>query len=98
VQILDKKQLEDAAKCCEGCYSCSFVVNIKTETGTCRGCGLQTDDVVETALAYRAMLERLEHVETGHIEKHCPVCGTAESIGHQLDCELASTIEGGVSK
>jgi hypothetical protein len=101
VQILSKKQLEDAAKCCKN--------EMDTENGGCL-CRLQevcggvpaicAEKVAQTALAYRAMLERLEWVRgsqrvTGALYKFCPICGEAESHGHKPHCELAALLKEG---
>jgi hypothetical protein len=89
--MLTKKQLEDAARCKLGgtlCLEC-----------TCREkdvCKAVTCDVAQTALAYRAMLERLEWSLRQEILKnyqhYCPVCERNKQVGHASDCELAKLL------
>lgn len=88
--MLSKRQLEDAAKC---------------EERLCRGCEMLTDNagycaqaVAQTALAYLAMLERLEWsglsgYSTDKPIWYCVVCGRRKEKGHAADCELAALLK-----
>ena len=50
----------------------------------------------ETALAYRAMLKRLEWVKClGHEDiLFCPHCGKMQRYGHTEECELSALLKG----
>lgn len=55
-------------------------------------------ELVETALKYRNMLEKLQFVQNsgmigGAIYKFCPICNEANINGHKKDCELAKLLE-----
>src|SRR5690606_39495778 len=90
VEMLKKRQLEDAARCtiidCEDC-SIQWCINTIEVTRRC----------AQTALAYREMLERLEWQsfagEHG-FTANCPLCGGAKPDvlggGNEPDCELAA--------
>ena len=53
------------------------------------------EESAKTALAYRAMLERLEWIETPYVGTPCPVCGNLKHMGHAADCELAAMLKSG---
>jgi hypothetical protein len=87
--ILSLKQLEDAAKRAQGklgCGECS-----RDENGNC------FETVIETALAYRDMLKRLEfmyYAQKGNsIIKICPVCKCQEHRRHEPGCKLAALLK-----
>ena len=91
--MLSKKQLEDAAKCEDiFCTECALTDNHHDQC-YCVAQGAQT------ALAYRAMLERLEwcrrsmFLANGEFENHCPMCGRHKQDGHSSDCELAALLK-----
>ena len=82
VEMLMKRQLEDAARCtiidCEDC-SIPCINTIEVTRRSAR-----------TALAYRDMLERLEWVDNDY----CPICRQYKANGHAADCELAALLRG----
>jgi hypothetical protein len=48
----------------------------------------------KTALAYRAMLERLEwSIKGNYVADECLICGNARYQGHKPDCELAALLK-----
>ena len=91
--MLSKKQLEDAARC--------------LRTFTCSGCAAKhqrdcnmpdcVSNAARTALAYRAMLERLEWIlardKYGEYITRCPDCGEEREKGHAKSCKLAELLE-----
>jgi len=86
--LLTKKQLLDAAKCCSECYECA-----------CEMVGYRYEHCIkataETALAYRKMLERLEWIEhKDWLVECCPFCKKGKNQGHAPDCELAKLLKG----
>ena len=83
--MLTKKMLEDAARCkVMECIRCTM----KHDNGQ-DGC---LAEVAQTALAYRAMMERLEYVTAGSLIT-CPVCGLSPALGHMKNCELAALLK-----
>lgn len=97
---MTRKMLEDAAKCPQNglCTKCEMDCVRTLHNGYFDGC---VSEAAQTALAYRAMLERLEwHNRHSQGESYCPVCFYHKSHGHANDCELAallkeSEVEGG---
>jgi hypothetical protein len=94
--MLTKKQLEDITKCGDiDCKRCDMQhICIVTQ-------GEKTSKLIaKTAIAYRAMLERLEWRsfagEHGFI-LNCPMCGGSRpdvaGRGHKSDCELAKLLK-----
>ena len=89
-EILNKKQLEDAAECLarfheRTCGQCSCNKFRYGYVGS-YGC---TENAAKTALAYREMLERLEWVDNDY----CPICWQYKANGHAADCELAALLK-----
>lgn len=91
--MLDKEQLLKAEKCIKqhniGCAKCE---NYENE------CPYYAEDLIETTLRYRDMLEKLQFLGNttnigGAIYKFCPVCGNANIQGHKKDCELAKLLK-----
>ena len=87
-EMLTKKQLLDAAQCCSECVECA-----------CEMVGYRYEHCIkataQTALAYRAMLERLEWAGlTNSNCYYCAICGRRKEKGHQPDCELAALLKG----
>ena len=93
--MLTKKQLEDASACRQHNECC-------TEPN--RRCALsqngevcdypQIEQLAQTALACRTMLEKVEWSgEFGGIG-HCPICFSSEKQGHAKDCELGKLLKG----
>ncbi len=90
--MLTKKQLEDAARCTSStkCWECKMM---KTDQkGDC------TENVAQTALVYREMLERLEWsglsgYSTDKPIWYCVVCGRRKEKGHAAYCELAALLK-----
>ena len=89
--MLNKKQLEDAAKCLEH---------------PCSKCGLQTnaiytcvESLAETALEYREMLKKIEFAKYGnYIADECIICGNARYQGHKVDCKLGNLLKESIEK
>lgn len=93
-EILNKKQLEDAIKCRDfntGCYDKNKKLCSAGRVGMC------TENAAYTALAYRAMLKRLEWSmpEDRWGGDYCPMCGNSDLEGHTADCELAALLKEG---
>ena len=86
--MLNKKMLEDAGKNnCSACNDCKMIDFEGMESCIKR--------LSQTALAYRAMLERLEWggvADWGMEEAGCPWCHEQEKYGHKPDCELAALL------
>ena len=97
--MLTKRQLEDAAKCPQNglCTKCEMDCVRTLYNGYFDGC---ISEAAQTALAYRAMLERLEWRsfagEHGFVD-NCPICGGSKPDGifggHWPDCELAALLK-----
>jgi len=91
---LNKKELEALAACPERrtCYQCLLEED-------CKKCNTRVwSNTAKTALAYRAMLERLEWIpyqDEGGIYpgECCPICNNNKSAGHTPDCELAALLK-----
>jgi len=87
--MLKKRQLEDADKCTSlKCTNCNMVGDIE----------ICVEKLAQTALAYRAMLERLEWsglsgYGTDKPIWYCVVCGRRKEKGHAADCELAALLK-----
>lgn len=83
---MTKRQLEEAAACSDThCSDCSLW---SVPSGSC------AEMAAQTALAYRAMLERLEwnaNAVTG-TPGHCSICGEHGEHGHEEGCELAELL------
>jgi hypothetical protein len=104
--MLTKRQLEDAAECkfAQGCNKkCGFYYEQELGDGDITdGCSLLIDELAQTALAYRKMLERLEWVVVGEREGEdemiqailCPSCDNWREEGHKDDCESAALLKG----
>ncbi|NFE18532.1 hypothetical protein [Clostridium botulinum] len=92
--MLNKEQLLKTKACIErksksGCMECE---NFEKE------CPYYEEDLIETALKFRDMLEELQFLENttnigGAIYKFCPVCGSANIEGHKKDCELGKLLK-----
>ncbi len=90
--MLTKKQLKDAARCCDGlCELCS-----------CNKTRMAYQDCIreaaKTALAYGEMLERLElsaidNFMSPFVRYRCPICRNYKTDGHAPDCELAALLK-----
>lgn len=82
--MLKKRQLEDAGRCIGlTCDYCKLYNNIiKHWSQNC------TQLVAQTALTYRAMLERLDSENSV-----CPICGLDKEYGHEKGCELAALLK-----
>jgi len=88
--MLTRKQLEDAARCNEftSCRECK--VFIEGDTMAPESCGIRA---AQTALAYRAMLERhMWHKRSSDGEYFCVECRNNKKNGHKPDCELAAML------
>ena len=85
-EILNKKQLEDAAECGtdKPCSKCNCR-DIRKRNPVCK-C---VSEVAQTALAYREMLEWLEWIDNDC----CPICWEYEANGHANDCELGALLK-----
>lgn len=83
-EILNKKQLEDAIKCDATCQNCSLI-RIGEYKSDC------ISEIAQTALAYRAMLKRLEFSNLTWEGAECYICaGKGE---HEEGCELAALLK-----
>ena len=83
-EILNKKQLEDAIKCDATCQNCSLI-RIGEYKSDC------IPAIAQTALAYRAMLKRLEFSNLTWEGAECYICaGKGE---HEEGCELATLLK-----
>jgi len=103
-EMLTKKQLIDAARChyTPKCHKeCSFYYKMEiADDCVINDCTLKIAELAQTALAYRAMLERLEWRsfagEHGFVD-NCPICGGSKPDGifggHWPDCELAALLK-----
>ena len=94
-EILNKKQLEDAAECGtdKPCSKCNCR-DIRKRNPVCK-C---VSEVAQTALAYREMLERIEwccltDYGIGRAPT-CPFCGNVKSKGHKPFCEWVVAMKG----
>lgn len=87
--MLNKRQLIDAVNCGinGGCTKCSMSIITEIDGHERDMCGYGTSDWAREALAYRAMLERLEWAEN---YGRCPVC---KEHTHKPDCELAALLK-----
>lgn len=86
--ILTKQQLEDLGKC-DGdkyCEHCSYLQTAPTF------CNFDYKNIIETALAYREMLEYLEWTHESHEDSICHVCFAHKTEGHKPNCELAKLL------
>ena len=99
--MLTKKQLIDAARChyTPKCHKeCSFYYKMEiADDCLINDCTLKIAELAQTALAYRAMLERLEWSLKIHVVDidlyFCPVCEKRKEAGHEPGCELAALLK-----
>lgn len=80
--MLNKKQLEDIKKDKDEC-GCITCVDVSK--------------ALETALAYRQILEQLEWcvIAKQGVDRRCPICMGLKSEGHDSDCELKALLQEG---
>jgi hypothetical protein len=82
IEMLSKEILEEIKrKASIGVYE----FNIKSE---------EVKQMLDIITAYRAMLKRLEWIDTPYVGTPCPVCGNLKRMGHTDDCELAALLRG----
>jgi len=92
--VLNKQQLENAAKCRDLICIQDCQVCIDAIEGQCGEC---TENAAQTALAYRDMLKRLEWgaIAKWGNDRHCVICHNLKSGGHTENCELAKLLNDG---
>jgi uncharacterized FAD-dependent dehydrogenase len=99
VEILNRKQLEDAAKCEKKIGKVDF----ETQEEMCKKCSCHdgyggcaaTFEAAQTALAYRAILKRhMWHKRSSDGNYFCIECGNRKDTGHTSNCELAAQLKG----
>jgi riboflavin synthase alpha subunit len=88
-KLLNRKQLEDAAKCDDiTCDKCSLVKFY------CHGGNKLSIDIAQTALTTIDMLKKLEWsmVDMDDCVSCCPVCGGYKVNGHVEFCALGNLL------
>lgn len=87
MNILTRKQLEDASKCTKfkSCSECSC----KVEAGRY----LCEEESAQTALTLLDMLKKLEWTLHAEDEVFCPRCGNSKTDGHEYDCQLGNLLK-----
>jgi hypothetical protein len=83
-EMLNRKQLEDAAECKGKCFQC--------HRKYCQ------EQIAQTALKLADMLKRLEWLVCSYgipgQDEHCPICREYKGDGHTKGCELAALLKG----
>jgi hypothetical protein len=90
-KLLNRKQLEDAAKCSEmrKCDTCSNYEDCPNPFDTCYA----NEAAAQTALTAIDMLKRLEWKSSSN--ENCPYCGASKIYEgvHKPDCELGNLLK-----
>lgn len=92
MEMLNRMQLEDAARCCQN--NCSECSNMPFSHGN--GMASCAEQTAQTALKYRDMLERhVCHKRSSDGKEFCIECRNLREHGHAKSCELAVLLKEG---